>query len=297
MNNYLHILELQKKKLDFGQEYNRRLNRLICGYHATQSFFRNLVKSDDNVADIGCYYGQWTYPLLSMAKEVSFIDCFDNKFPYLQKLLPPQTRNASLIKHDFAVGELGQANDKFDLIICLGTLEYVDPSNLERYCQNMLASLKAGGYLLVDMREFDKFWAYRRFILTLDKTLLVLYPARPRSMQLPIPSFFGRARILLAYLKEALRDTLVYFLKEYLSEKMLQRFKTLLKKRKGIGVVGLKQILKKQGLVETTLDDMVDMETYEMCRNLEGYNLTNTFVGNYFWLALYKKPKGEIEDD
>lgn len=56
----------------------------------------------------------------------------------------------------------------------------------------------------------------------------------------------------------------------------------------------IQKILKRNGLLPVPLTTFIDREVYEMCRGIEGFNLTNTFVGNYFWLGLYQKPKNTL---
>ena len=164
MTNFEHLLELDQNSMSYfsnmpgvrselKSELSLRLKRLICGYHATQRFFNPLVTPNSCVADVGCYYGQWSYPLLDLAKEVYFIDYLikgdkwikRNTFDYLSKLLSETKEgNATYINHNFAQRRL--PSKKFDVIICLDMLYVIQRRwGLDTFFLNLVDALNDGG--------------------------------------------------------------------------------------------------------------------------------------------------------
>jgi len=292
MAYYEHLLELDARGSGLSDEENLRLKRLICGYHATKFFFDKLVKPADRVADVGCYFGQWSYPLLAMAKEVAFIDYMDEKFAYIKKLIPAAAESGQLIVHDFT--EVPLKGEKFDLIICLETLHYIDQAELERFCSNMLASLNDGGYLLVDGPINERFDIYHKFILRLKRSMLLFYPYLKHRLSLSHSGLVDKVRLAGQHFADLMAQYASIFFSSWLSKGQQERLREFLQRKPYFTVKGLKNILNRLGLEELDYKAFFDIGTYEILRNIEGYNLTNTFVGNYFWVSLYQKPVSDI---
>jgi 2-polyprenyl-3-methyl-5-hydroxy-6-metoxy-1,4-benzoquinol methylase len=263
------------------KEYKKRLTRLIMGYYATQFFFRRIVNKKLKIADVGCYYGQWSYPLLSLSKEVNFIDISNKHFDYLKKLTN-KIYNSNFIVHDFSKKKL---NKKFDLIICLDTIHYIDANHLEDFLINLLDSLDNNGYLLVDVRDAEKIFLYTHFILQTKYFLHInqSYLAGSFDSNMPLkPKMFSFLHTFYLFIRYYIR----YYVKKILSIEILGVIHTPKRNKTDI----TNKVLKNHKLNKIDISEYINLsEEYEICRDIEGYNLRNTFVKNYLSIVLYQK--------
>ena len=291
MSLYPHLVELYDRDRGLTDEQRSRLLRLIMGYHATELFFRTLVRSDAHVADVGCHFGQWSVPLLDMADRVSLIDHTDARFDYLKKLTAP-AGNAELVCHDLSRGTL--AEGAFDVVLCMGTLYYIPAQSLDAFIGNLVKSLKPGGHLLVDRRIPTRLHVWQNFVLRAHPLVVKLYPHLRDDLSLPRVPFRTLARAAadwLLRLGDYYRRRLVQILFRGRSAGVERRFRSLL----GRGpepdaiIAHIASRLERYGLREVDAAGLIDMDQYKICRDVEGYNLRNTFVGNYFWVRVYRK--------
>ena len=269
----LLFIERNYKFNEFDIEEKRRLTNLIMGYSATQFFFRKIVNKKLKIADVGCYYGQWSYPLTSLSKEVSFIDITKNKFDYLKKITN-KIDNSNFIIHDFSKKKL---NKKFDLIICMVTIDYINENNLENFLINLLHSLDNNGYLLIDIRDIEKLSLFYRFIL---KSNFFLH-----TNQSDVEDSFNR-NISLKPKMFSFMYTIYFFIKYYIKY-YIKKILSINTRRNKLDVIN--KVLKNHNLNKINISEYITSEEYEICRDIEGYNLRNTFIKNYFSVFLYRK--------
>lgn len=274
MNNYNNLLEIENNEVaDNEREYQLRLKRLIMGYYATQHFFRRLIKSDYEVADVGCYYGQWSYPLLELVKRVDFIDHIDVHFEHLKKLMK-RINNAELIVHNFVNSPL--LNKQYDLILCLCTICSIPQNQIVSFLDNMLKSLKPGGRILLDVRMSAGHRAFSAAIVNPYKLVLALDPNIREGSSYKL-TFLDRWKAIASIFIQYPR-----FYARTIYNKL---------KKQTTKVQIIQDVMNKNSMRKLDFSEVNALEEYEICRDIEAYCLRNTFIGNYFWIGYYEKPR------
>jgi len=102
------------------------------------------------VLDIGCGPGRWTARLAQRCSAVTAIDFSDEMLNHArlycrqsgveQKVTFQQSRVEEV--------EVNTLNGPFDLVLCMGVLQYVSPANLQNAAERIARCVKPGGYLL-----------------------------------------------------------------------------------------------------------------------------------------------------
>lgn len=252
--NYEHLLKLNKQN-ELKDEFALRFKRLLGGYHIIQLMFEKIVKPAYQIADVGAYYADLSYPLLEKCKEVTFIDYQDDKFPYIKSIIPPGNA-PQFIKHDLAEQALESTKEKFDVILCMEVMHYIPSAKSETFLKNMLATLKVGGYLVIDLREPSKTYSFYQYVLAKPTCLLVLLEPLRKWM-----------RIIKRFVKKMIKGSHAVLPYEQKIEELCQKF----------------------NLKKLPVEKYIDLELYTLLRNMQGYNITNTHVGNYLNLMLFQK--------
>ena len=176
---------------------------------------------------------------------------------------------------------------------------YIPAQSLDAFIGNLVKSLKPGGHLLVDRRIPTRLHVWQNFVLRAHPLVVKLYPHLRDDLSLPrVPfrTFAQAAGDWLLRLGDYYRRRLVQILFRGRSAGVERRFRSLLGRGPEpdaiIAYIGSR--LESYGLREVDAAGLIDMDQYKICRDVEGYNLRNTFVGNYFWVRVYRENlKGE----
>lgn len=291
--NHLTVL-LEREGHALAPAFRERLTRLVVGYYGTQRFFARLVEPHHRVADVGCGFGQWSVPLLERALHVDFIDTQPSVMEYLTRVLPAQAP-ATLRRHDCARVPLPDSLPRYDVVLCMGTLFYIHRSVIRAFCTRLVDALAPGGYLFVDTPDPLKRVVYEEFVLGVPAFVRGLYRREMRIVGVHRPPIGGMVRASCGYAVQRARGTVVDSLRRVgataLEDRLVRMFRLRSPDRIGDVTIGeFERLFASLGLECCPHDAVLDPALYLALRDLEGFNLRSTFVGNYYWRALYRKP-------
>jgi hypothetical protein len=139
------------------------------------------------------------------------------------------------------------------------------------------------------LREQDSF----ENIFTINPMLSFLFPDIATELKIPKKTASAKCKDLLRYIISRVKRRLVSFAKKALNENQLLYLKKRILGKAEYNELQkpgkLEELMESLGMKRLDAEKIFDKDVYEMIRNLEGYNLTNTFVGNYLEFSIYQK--------
>lgn len=116
-----------------------------------------------SILDIGCGDGSLSVQLLNQETRLTLLDRSNGMLEIATSRVSDELRaNVTIINDNFLTADLGE--QKFDLIICVGVLAYVE--DLAAFLRRLVRSLKPNGSLIVECSDGSHF--VRRTLRALD---------------------------------------------------------------------------------------------------------------------------------
>jgi 2-polyprenyl-3-methyl-5-hydroxy-6-metoxy-1,4-benzoquinol methylase len=113
-----------------------------------KEFTKNLRPQD--VLDIGCGDGSLSLPLLTESNHLTFLDRSKSMLDLVLSRIPSRwTDRVTLLNGDFITAVFGE--QKFDLIICVGLLAYID--DRRSLIRKIASLLRPGGTLIIECSD------------------------------------------------------------------------------------------------------------------------------------------------
>jgi len=122
----------------------------------TINYLQSKISSGHKVLDLGCKYGEITYAISNMAKEVVGIDYSESSIKIAKE--KHQNENLRFVVAD-AIGYLKATNNSFDVLVLSHILEHIDEP--QKFLSDFVPFFK---YVYIELPDFNKTYLneYRR---------------------------------------------------------------------------------------------------------------------------------------
>lgn len=152
------IKAYHKVKQKLTPEHNMHTNKAEQYYF--DSYYQhidNLLKKNDNVLEIGCAYGRFTFPISEKVSKITVTDINNKYFKYIQKRI---SKSIDIAYREESIEETikNLPENSFDVILCLELLYYLP--NYESLIKEMHRLLKPGGVIITSHRTYG-YYIYR----------------------------------------------------------------------------------------------------------------------------------------
>jgi 2-polyprenyl-3-methyl-5-hydroxy-6-metoxy-1,4-benzoquinol methylase len=119
---------------------------------ARHKFAGKMLADFDNVLEVGCQEGFTSLLMSQHVKRLVAIDYFRDHIDEAKRYIEPYVKNVEFRGHDIIEGPV---DGPFDGAFSLDVLEHIDPSQEDRFMENVAVSLRPDGVFVVGMPSLE----------------------------------------------------------------------------------------------------------------------------------------------